>query len=197
MPTNPNNMASLIQLLRMKPGLGETPSNDFNWLIPESIEKQRESGVLANMDARTNASMAEDLEEANAVRGARNMGFTGSNPLREQSDYGAMQKLQQILLPKQMELQIAQQENEAQNARATQAQTAAMEREKFKQGAMTDRSAMVRKAIEDYARLTGKVPEPGWLESLFGGSEEDEAAAPMSAAPASGGVSIRSVRQVR
>jgi hypothetical protein len=105
--------ATLQQMLGLEPEVGQEPSSiAFNNAIPASIEKQREAGIIAGIDARTNASMADDLAEAEAVRGARNMGFQGTYPLQEQANYAAEQKLRQILIPEQMKLQAAMMERE-------------------------------------------------------------------------------------
>jgi hypothetical protein len=144
--------ASLAQMLGIEPEVGQEPSSlAFNNAIPPSIEKQREAAVLASMDARTNASMARDLEEANAVRAARNMGFEGSYPIREQNDYAAQQKLAQILLPKQYELAAAdkrlQQQQAFDAAEGERNRAASMERVQAAQGGQNNRVAAQQAAI--------------------------------------------------
>ncbi len=107
---------SLARMFGVEPEVGQQPSgiafNDYLANIGPTNEQQREAGVLAHAGARTNASMANDLEEANAVEAARNMGFDGSYPLQEQAQWSADQKLRQILIPEQMKLQAAMLEKE-------------------------------------------------------------------------------------
>lgn len=177
----------LRMLLRLDEQLGLAPSAiDFNLAIPESLEKAREANVLAGADARAGASLNRDLEEANAVREARNLGFEGSYPLREQADYTAAQKLQTLLAPllareaaDQDRQAFAAQENERNRA-------AAMERANLGQQGQDRRSAENRAAAIAMAKATGRIPGPGILDSLFGGGEEDMTPAPASVAPAGG-----------
>jgi hypothetical protein len=177
---------SLRQMFGIEPEVGQEPSgiafNDYLANIPPTYEQQREGAVLSDMDARTNASMADDLAESNKVRDARNMGFEGSYPLREQDEYGANQKLRQILLPKQMEL-------EAENSRLANTQqftagqndlnrAAANERAAATQTGQDRRAAESRAHSLNMARQTGRIKGEGWLSSLFGGGgDEPEAAA--------------------
>lgn len=144
--------ATLQQMFGIEPEVGHEPSGiAFNNAIPPSIEKQREAGILANMDARTNASMAHDLDEANAVRAAREMGFDGSYPLREQSDYTAQQKLAQVLLPKQYELAAAdrrlQQQQEFNAAEGERDRAASMDRVRAAQSGQNNRVSAQQAAI--------------------------------------------------
>lgn len=102
----------------LDPEPGRTPDasefNDYLASIPPTVEQQREMSVLSDANTRAEAGIRRDLTEAQAVRDARNRGFTGSYPLREQEDEAANQKLKQLLLPKQMELQAEMQNREAQ-----------------------------------------------------------------------------------
>lgn len=171
---------TLQQMFGLDPEVGQEPSsiafNDYLANIPQTSEQQRESGVLAGMDARTNASMASDLAEANQVRDARNLGFGGTYPLREQEEYGANQKLRQILLPKQMEL-------EAENTRLVNTQQFTAGQNEMNRSAADARAAqtqagMNRRAEEsrahalNMAKQTGRIKGQSWLSSLFGGGDD-------------------------
>ena len=176
---------SLRQMFGVDDEVGQAPSgiafNDYLASMPPTYEQQREGAVLSDMDARTNASMASDLAEANQVRDARNMGFDGTYPLREQEEYGVNQKLRQILLPKQLEL-------DAENRRlaATQEFTAnqneqnrvaANNRAAATQTGMDRRAAESRAHALNMAKQTGRIKGQSWLSSLFGGGDDAPEAA--------------------
>lgn len=70
-----------------------------------SPEKRGEQELLDTADRRAEVGIRSGLAEADAVRQARNMGFNSSNPLKEEAEYQAQQKLRQVMLPEQMKLQ--------------------------------------------------------------------------------------------
>lgn len=70
-----------------------------------SPEKRGEQELLDNADQRAEVGIRGDLAEADAVRQARNMGYNGSHPLKDQAETQARQKLQMMLAPEQMKLQ--------------------------------------------------------------------------------------------
>lgn len=159
LPQHTPRPQTLEEMFGINQGPGQAPSsvmfNDYLASIPETNEQRREGAMLANMDARTNASMAADLEEANAIRAARNAGFTGSHPLREQADYATEQKLNLLLKPRQLEVDAA-----AKNLQARQAfeasegakdRAAALARTQMIQDATTGRTNFVQGQINNRA----------------------------------------------
>ena len=185
---------SLRQMFGVDDEVGQEPSgiafNDYLASIPPTYEQQREGGVLAGMDARTNASMASDLAEANQVRDARNMGFDGSYPLREQDEYTANQKLQLLLKPQEAELAAEEKRLATQQAftasQNEQNRVAANQRAAATQAGADQRSAANRAHQMEMAQKTGRIKSGGdwdWLTSLMPGEEEDEPVAVAPAAP--------------
>lgn len=75
--------------------------------VRPTFEQQREAGVLADSSDRAEIGIRSDLEEAQKVRDARNMGFEGSYPLKQQKDEEDRSAMARLLMPKQMELQAA------------------------------------------------------------------------------------------
>ena len=117
------------------------------------------------------------------------MGFDGSHPLREQADYGAQQKLAQILLPKQYELAAAEKRLQAQQefeaAEGERNRAASMARVQAAQAGQTGRtnttqSAITARANQQQANKRGALGRAwDWLT----GSEQAPAAAPASNGP--------------
>lgn len=141
---------------------------EFNESIRPSIEHQREANIISGMDARADESFDRDLEQANAVRDARLMGFDGTNPLREQADYTYEQKLRMLLEPKMAEeragmynLRATQEFNAGQKALDRQAQ---MDRLNVAQGGQNTRAT--ERAADMAARAVK--PSGSTLRSLFG-----------------------------
>ena len=145
LPRRSINPPTLAQMFGLEPEVGKVPSGDaFNRSIRPSIEHEREAGILANMDARAEAGIRRDLEESEMVRAARDRGFTGSYPLQEQENFGAQQKLRQILLPKQMELEAAMLEKESgREFNAAQGQLDRASRERVASGAQAGQTGRV------------------------------------------------------
>lgn len=169
--------SSLRELLGLDPQPGEVPSGiAFNEAIPESMERTREAQTLASMDARTSASMAQDLAEANAVRGAREQGFTGMYPLREQQEYLANQKLRELLEPRKLELETAQQTAETlrefQTGQQAERIRAASQQNEERIKAAAERQRQAQEHARNMAKITGRTKEPGFLESLWGSEAE-------------------------
>ena len=153
-------------------------------------EMQRQAGVLNSMNQRTDATMAHDLEDAEAVRHARNLGFNGSYPLREQDEYTANQKLQLLLKPQEAELAAEEKRLAAQQAftasQNEQNRVAANQRAAATQTGADQRSAANRAHQMEMAQKTGRIKSGGdwdWLTSLMPGEEEDEPVAVAPAAP--------------
>lgn len=168
LPRYQQQPASLAQMFGLEPEVGKAPSsiafNDYLGGIADADgmnERNREARIIAEMDNRASALNDADRLEANAVRGARNMGFDGTFPLREQADYGHTQKLRQILLPEQMKLEAARTERETGRAFdasqrdldrrsregiATGAQSAQLNRVNAQQQAITARANEAREA---------------------------------------------------
>jgi len=156
------------QFLGLRPEAGQQPSgiefNDYLASISPTNEQQREASTLAAMDNRIEGGIQSDLAEADAVRSARNLGFEGTYPLREQADYTADQKLRQILAPKQMEMEAELmnrdvtrqfQAEQAQKDRDARAQIAAgtqagqMNRVNAQQGAINARAQQTQAAKQN------------------------------------------------
>lgn len=87
----------LSDFLGLSGAPGEQPSgvafNDYLASRPKTFEQQREAGVLSDMDNRAEAGIQHDLQQAEAVRGARAHGFNGSFPLEEQEQAAEEAKL--------------------------------------------------------------------------------------------------------
>lgn len=112
------DMRSLYNLFKINPGAfpGTNPGA-FNDVANDEIadtsasykayspEMQREQEILHNADQRAEIGIRGDLNEASQVRQARNLGFEGSYPLKQQQDETERSALAKVLLPKQMELQ--------------------------------------------------------------------------------------------
>ena len=170
----------------------EMSANEFNASIPESIEKDRETAILVGMQAQGDAGFQRDLKSAEEVRAARNRGFSGTYPLQDQDDYAQNQKLRQILLPKQMELEseqtrLQQQQDFMQQQNGLNRSATAANNQARVEAATTRQQSGQAHAIS-LAQQKGQI-DPGsggvlaWLKSLGGGDE-----APPAAPSTDGGV---------
>lgn len=79
-----------------------------------SPEKLGEQDLLDKADQRNEVGIRGGLAEADAVRQARNMGFNGSNPLKDEAEYQAEQKLRQLIIPERMKLEASLSDKENQ-----------------------------------------------------------------------------------
>ena len=164
---------SLRQMFGVDDEVGQVPSgiafNDYLASIPPTYEQQREGGILSDMDARTNASMADDLATNNKVRDARNMGFEGTHPLREQADFNANQELEKLLAPRRLEVE-AQEANLA-ATREFNASQRDQDRELRRDIAQGTQSGQNERLVERSAAAAANQVKPGKnpLRKLFGG----------------------------
>lgn len=170
----PANMQSLYQMFRINPGMfpGTNPgvfNNEINSAIPESIEKQREAALLSGADHRAEIGIRDDLAKAEAVRGARERGFTGTYPLQEQEQDLVNQKLRQVLLPKQMELEAAQLNR--QESREFTAGQNQLNRDAMQTRIETTQQGQDRRLAERGADIAARSVKKGNnpLRKLFGG----------------------------
>lgn len=194
MPRNPN--AGLSRMFRVNqnqfPGVQPGMFNEeINTAIPGGIERQREAATLSALDARTQQGLDQDLEEAEAVRGARDMGFQGQFPMREAADWQAEQKLGMLLAPERERTR-----QEAMKMQGAQAERGAARDFQAQQG-MQDRASREGIAARAQAGQTERAQLPlrekaedtdGWgnLFGLFGGKKAQAAPATAAAPSASG-----------
>jgi len=194
--------ASLAQMFGVEPEVGREPSsiafNDYLANIEPTNEQRREGGVIDSAAARTDASMASDLAEAEAVREARNLGFEGSYPLQEQAQWSADQKLRQLLIPEQMKLESARTERET--GREFDANQRAMDRssrEKIASGAQAGQTGRVQAQQQGIAsrQQQAQQAKQGGISKLYNwltgsGQAQANPAAPTQAPAASGDVTM-------
>jgi hypothetical protein len=162
------NLRTLFQLPSYEPFADTNDINDYLASIPRTGEQNREASILQDMDARASASLDRDLGEAEAVRSARNLGFDGTYPVRQQQEDVAMKKLQQLLMPKQIEQQTEMMKAGASQAEAERSRAAAMERAQLGQTGQDRRAAEGRTHALNMAKQTGRIQQPGILSSFFG-----------------------------
>lgn len=183
----------LRSLFGLQPEPGQTPDstafNDYLANIPLTNEQSREAGVIAGADARTDASMVHDLDEANAVRDARNRGYDGSYPLEDQANVAYNQRLKMLLLPKQMDLEASANEKEA--ARIFTAGQGQMDRESRERIAAGTQEASLNRVNTQQQAITSRAQQAAdakrsWLSKLFSPSKPAAPAAPVAAAGAPG-----------
>lgn len=79
LPRQPVDGQTFEEMMGLTPGPGQVPSsamfNDYIAQRPLTREQQNEQGTINAMDARTDASFANDLNQSRAIANARNQGF--------------------------------------------------------------------------------------------------------------------------
>jgi hypothetical protein len=171
----PSPNASLYQMFKLNqnafpgvnPGAFSAEANDEASATDMSNESQRERALLNESNTRAEAGIRQDLVEADQVRGARNMGFEGSHPLREQADYTANQKLRQVLLPEQIKLEaaLAEQRNN-ETFTSQQHELDRQSREKMAAGAQ---AGQMNRVNAQQSAITARQPDKrGWLMKMLG-----------------------------
>lgn len=142
-----------------------------------SPEMQREQGIMGAEAARTEAGLQQDRATSEAVRAAREQGFTGMYPLRDVEEYKAEQALKLLLEPKKLEVETAQQ-----NAETMRAFQMAQQAERLKESeqqnterikAAAERQRQAQDHARNMAKITGRTKEPGYLESLWSGDDSE------------------------
>jgi hypothetical protein len=109
-------------------------------------------------------------------------------------DYTALQKLQQVLMPKQLDLQGEVIKAQAAGLEKQRDRDASMDRVQVGQAGQDHRDELGRTHAIDMARRTGRIPQPNWLMSLLGIGGEQEAAP--AAAPGGAGAPMVGARRV-
>lgn len=177
------DMRSLYNLFKINPGsfpgvnpgaFADVANNDIAdetaQYKAESPEMQREQEILHNADQRAEVGIRGDLNEAAKVRQARNLGFEGSYPLKQQQDEEERSALAKVLLPKQMELR-AEMENRAatRDFNANQASQDRATRVQIAQGSQTGQNQRLQQRSEDVAARgvkLGKNPLRSFLSPI-------------------------------
>lgn len=134
-----------------------------------SPEKRGEQELLDNADQRAEVGIRSDLAEADAVRQARNMGYNGSHPLKDQAETQARQKLQMMLAPEQMKLQASLIDKD--NQREFTAGQNKLNRESMMERTQVGQQGQSQRQTEAAANAAAKSVKLGHnpLRSLFGG----------------------------
>jgi hypothetical protein len=139
-----------------------------------SPEMQREQGILAGADARAEQGIQRDRAENDAVRVARMLGYSGSNPLQEQAQAQAAMAMEQKLAPERMKLQASLVDKSSQReftAGQNELNRNAMtQRANISQGGQDRRLAARNSETQARNVEQGKTPVAGTgkLRSLFG-----------------------------
>lgn len=142
-----------------------------------SPEKLGEQDLLDQADQRNEVGIRSGLAEAESVRQARDMGYGGSFPLRDQQESLARAALYAKLAPEKMKLEAALADKEAARTfTAGQNQNksdAAMERVKVGVQAKQRPAASNLNAVTN-ARKAMDAAEPGVLGKMFGAKNKQK-----------------------